>query len=322
MLKQELAVSKKSGYAEGTSINLRIQWKSFLLFCFHFKLLPVPVSTETLSLYAQFLSRSFASTDSIRNYVSGVRTMHLLLGVDLKINDFLLNLGLKGINRLHPHCVKQALPITPRILKDMRHLLNLSTPIDATFWCLCLFAFFLLARKSNLVLNNKNDSSKRYFLRSDVTQNGDTLFVAFRWSKTLQFGERQLIIPLVRSSSDLCPVSAFELMLRLCPVSPEKPLFSWSSGCAFTYSAFQSKLKFLIKSLGLNSDNYSTHSFRRGGATLAFQAGISSELIQLQGDWRSDAYKKYLTFSINDKVQVAQQMNAFLLSRPLTDSAI
>ncbi|MES9880279.1 MAG: hypothetical protein ABW185_05290, partial [Sedimenticola sp.] len=84
----------------GTAINLRIQWKSFLLFCFHFNLTPVPVSTDTLSLYAQFLSRSFTSTDSIRNYVSGVRTMHLLLGVDLKINDFLLNLSLKGINRL------------------------------------------------------------------------------------------------------------------------------------------------------------------------------------------------------------------------------
>ncbi len=64
--------------------------------------------------------------------------------------------------------------------------------------------------------------------------------------------------------------------------------------------------------MGLNADHYSTHSFRRGGATLAFQAGIPSELIQLQGDWKSEAYKKYLTFSINDKVQVAQRMTAFL----------
>ncbi len=75
VLRQDLAVSKKSGYAVGTANNLRIQWKSFLLFCFYFKLTPVPVTTDTLSLYAQFLSRTFASTDSIRNYVSGVRTM-------------------------------------------------------------------------------------------------------------------------------------------------------------------------------------------------------------------------------------------------------
>ncbi len=103
----------------------------------------MPVSTDTLSLYAQFLSRSFTSTDSIRNYVSGVRTMHLLLGVDLKINDFLLNLSLKGINRLKPHCVKQALPITPSILRKMLNLLNISSAVDATCWCLCLVCLCL-----------------------------------------------------------------------------------------------------------------------------------------------------------------------------------
>jgi len=37
----------------------------------------LPVSTATLQLYGQFLSRSFKSIDSIKNYVSGVKTMHL-----------------------------------------------------------------------------------------------------------------------------------------------------------------------------------------------------------------------------------------------------
>lgn len=32
----------------------------------------MPVSTETLQLFAQFLSRSFRSVESIRNYISGV----------------------------------------------------------------------------------------------------------------------------------------------------------------------------------------------------------------------------------------------------------
>jgi hypothetical protein len=39
---------------------------------------------------------------------------------------------------------------------------------------------------------------------------------------------------------------------------------------------------------------FSSHSFRRGGATLAAQTGISSSLIQLMGDWKSDAYNKYI----------------------------
>ena len=50
----------------------------------------LPTSTETLQLYAQFLSRSFKSVQSIRNYISGVKTIHLLLGFPIEhINKFI-----------------------------------------------------------------------------------------------------------------------------------------------------------------------------------------------------------------------------------------
>ena len=44
---------------------------------------------------------------------------------------------------------------------------------------------------------------------------------------------------------------------------------------------------------------------------------MPAELIQFQGDWRSDAYKKYLTFSLNDKVSAAMKMKQHILG---TDS--
>ena len=50
---------------------------------------------------------------------------------------------------------------------------------------------------------------------------------------------------------------------------------------------------------------YTGHSFRRGGASWAFQAGIPGELIQVCGDWASDAYKKYLEFSMQNKLDLA-----------------
>ncbi|CAG2203365.1 unnamed protein product [Mytilus edulis] len=45
------------------------------------------------------------------------------------------------------------------------------------------------------------------------------------------------------------------------------------------------------------------------GATLAFDAEVSTELIQLHGDWHSDAYKKYLEFTLEQKLQVSQMMS-------------
>jgi hypothetical protein len=39
---------------------------------------------------------------------------------------------------------------------------------------------------------------------------------------------------------------------------------------------------------------FSSHNFKRGGATLLANADIPSNMIQLMGDWKSDAYKKYI----------------------------
>ena len=160
----------------------------------------MPASTETLSLYTQFLSRSFQSTHSIKNYVSGVKSMHYLLGYSVDhINEFLINLGLKGMSRLNPHAVKQAEPITPSILRNLASNLDLSSATDKVFWCLFLFAFFLFARKSNLVPTTKEDLiNGRFLKRKDVSVESDMLIVSFRFSKTIQFGETVLKTPLVK----------------------------------------------------------------------------------------------------------------------------
>ena len=82
--------------------------------------------------------------------------MHLILGHPIEqINKFILNLSYRGIARLKQHCVKQAEAVTPHILIQIGFVLNLSDKSDIVFWCLFLFAFFLLARKSNLVPASK-----------------------------------------------------------------------------------------------------------------------------------------------------------------------
>ena len=69
--------------------------------------------------------------------------MHYLLGYSGDyINDFLINLGLQGIARLNPHCVKQAEPVTPEILLKLASHLDFSNTTDKVFWF--FFAFFCL----------------------------------------------------------------------------------------------------------------------------------------------------------------------------------
>ena len=316
-LKKDLKASRSSAYAEGTKQNMKIQWESFLMFCIYFGFKYLPANTETLSLYAQFLSRSFKSTQSIKNYLSGVKTMHHLLGYPVDhINSFLINLSIKGIARLKPHCVKQSCAITPELLLQMASVLDLSDPSDIVYWCLFLFAFFLFARKSNLVPSSKKDfKEKKFLLRKDVEQENDYLKVSMKWSKTIQFGERILETPLIAiPDSILCPVSAYKRMCKKVKAKMSDPLFTLPDKSCITYRLYQSRLRYVISALKLDPKCYSTHGFRRGGTTYSFQSNVPSELIQLHGDWKSDAYKKYLAFSFEDKLQVALRMRQHILS--------
>lgn len=316
-LKRDLKSSRRHAYADSTNKNLKIQWETYLLFCIYFGLSYLPVSTETLSLYAQFLSRSFKAIQTIRNYISGVKTMHYLLGYSVEnINNFILSLSLKGIAKLHPHLVKQAQPITPEILKRMYNILNMKSKTDIVFWCLFLFAFFLFARKSNLVPDSiKDRNSNKILLRKDVELKKEILIVTMRWSKTNQFGQRVLKNPLLEiPGSILCPVVAYKKMLDEVKAEESDPLFTLPDGTCITYNQFQNKLKYLIETIGLDPDEFSTHSFRRGGTTFGFKSKVPISLIKAHGDWKSECYQKYLSFSIEDKLLVAEYMKQNILS--------
>ena len=103
-------------------------------------------------------------------------------------------------------------------------------------------------------------------------------------------------------------------MCKSIQINGEDPLFSLSNKKCIWYSQYQAKLKSLIKKIGLNPDNYSSHSFRRGGCSYSFKSGVPADLIQYHGDWRSDAYKKYLALTLHDKIRVAESKKKYILS--------
>jgi hypothetical protein len=78
--------------------------------------------------------------------------------------------------------------------------LDVTEACDATFWCLFLHAFFLMSRKSNLVPNSvKTFNPNKQLCRSNIEINSEKiiLLINISWSKTVQFGERNLVVPLI-----------------------------------------------------------------------------------------------------------------------------
>ena len=63
-----------------------------------------------------------------------------------------------------------------------------------------------------------------------------------------------------------------------------------------------------MAAIGLDPSNFSSHSLRRGGTSYAMSLQIPGEMVQSMGDWKSDAYKQYIDWALQDRVNVAITM--------------
>ncbi len=311
-------MSTRAAFAPGTHKNLRTQWRAYFLFCIYFHRSPLPASAHTLCLYAQFLSRSFKAVASIRNYISGVKLLHLLMDHDCPAFGAMeLKLALRGLARLNPHMPTQASPITPHLLLRIYNVLDMTQVTDTVMWSLYLTAFFSFLRKSNLVpLSPAQFDPSCQLARGRVAVGSSSLLLCVKWTKTLQFGNRVLQIPLLAiPDSPLCPVRAYKNMIKLVPGPPMAPAFALPVGSglqAVSYNQLTRHLRQVLDRIGIGGASFSSHSFRRGGATWAFKSGVAPHLIQLQGDWVSEAYQKYIDISLEQKVSVASSMRHHL----------
>ncbi len=265
-------------------------------------------NTDTLTLYAQLLSITFKATSSITNNIYGVKMLYSLTDTPSPACQALeLKLALRGLSRLNPHCPKQASPITPHILSQILAQLDLSNLDHTVFWTLCLIAFFTFARKSNLV---QSGAKKSQLLRQDVKVGSQGLLVTFNWTKTIRLGERKLVVPVVAiPQSELCPVAAYKRMCHLVPAPKEGPAFVLQHRMGLspvTYYQYQAFIHKVVSRVGLNPSSFSSDSFRCGSATWAFQG--PGELVKVHGDWKSNAYLKYLEFSLDQRLVVTQAM--------------
>ena len=236
----------------------------------------------------------------MHNYIDGVRKVHVLWHTEPpSLMDIEVRIMLLGLNKTMLSPIKQAQPITPEIMLDMVTFLDLSKRADLAFWGVVVIGFFMFCRKSNLIPDSKGtfDPSKQLTLAS--VKFDDTLAILMvAWSKTIQYRQRAIEIPLFPiPNSPLCPVTLIKALMA-CKGKPSHPLFSLSKGVPLTYQAFHKKFRKVLEKAGYEKTMFSSHSLRRGATLWAFKSGVPESLIQVQEDWTSDAYKRYLSFPI------------------------
>ncbi|XP_070567566.1 uncharacterized protein [Ptychodera flava] len=211
-LSHQTAFHRKSAYATGTCRNFRSHITSYMLFCLYFHLPPLPFDPLVICMFFEFLSRTVTAYGTLLNFKASLKRFALYNGYDVEpLSDFFVSLSLRALKKELSCLPKQKLPITPSILLKFARFLDFDKPVHAALWSCFLIAFFGFFRKSNLVPSSTVtfDPSKQV-TRGSIRVFSHCLIVNVKWSKTIQFGERSLSLPICCiPGSILCPVAAY-----------------------------------------------------------------------------------------------------------------
>lgn len=297
-----------SAYSTGHRDNLRTYAKKYQEFCTLLRLTPFPISESQLTRYIAYLTFTLKSPKSVQNYISGVKKLHSFARVQLPQFSGFVDIVIDGVKRVLEHTVTQAPPITPDMLKKISKLVNKRDHRQLVIFTAMLLAFYLFLRSSNYT--SKTQSSfdpNKQLVRNDITVSGDMVLIHIKWSKTNQFKQRKLLIPLIKvASKSICPVTWLKYMINKIPAPKNAPAFVIPTRrglLPLTYPQLNDQIKQWVSGIGLRGSKYSSHGLRRAGASWAYKVNISSLAIKFIGDWASQAYENYINYDIDNRLK-------------------
>lgn len=161
----------------------------------------------------------------------------------------------------------------------------------ALFRCSFSLAFFGAFRISELVSPSRVREGGLRF--DDVQCHNVSLTCFLRRSKTDQAGRGVTVSLGSLPGSPMCPVLTFGAYVAVRPFGPCPLLVHQDCSFLSKFQFIQIFRRCLVR-LGVDSQSYSSHSFRIGAATEASRWGLGPELVRRIGRWESDRYRLYV----------------------------
>lgn len=253
---------------------------------------------QTLSAWISNLGSQGLPAKTIKSYLTGIRSGQIDIGLaDLDVfHHPSLQRIVNGIKRLQGQReTRERLPVTRKVLIDLISQLDQSTKIGATLhatFCLAFAAFLRCWEFTYTARGRQTDDFHTWHLtRRSIAFQDDHITLSLPSSKTDPF-RRGVTLTIAKVDDTACAVASLRHLYKYFPESSSAPLFTTSTG-SFTRDYVSSRLRSGLAQLGYTG-NYSGHSFRRGAAKSAREAGLTDAEIQLLGRWKSDAYLLYI----------------------------
>ena len=302
--------------AQSTRRAYHSMFRMFLAFLVFNQLPLAQVNVNVLLAFLECLVYSGTKYSQLLNYLSAIKTFSLIY--DLNIPDTKhskIGLFLKSIQKTAPLSVKLHHLIDVPLLKSIVSTCDF-TFLGHIFKSIYLVAFFGFFRLSNLVPHSIAEFSLlKHLTRGDIFFSPSYVIVLLKWSKTMQTNDQAMLIKLPVLNNSLCPARALKKCLQLAPGSKNHPLFQFKCGNTWlpmTDNRVRSHLKNVLSLLNLETNYITFHSFRRSGASFAFNHNVSIQEIQRHGTWTSDCVWRYVSDSTDAGSQVASTFATLL----------
>lgn len=267
--------------------------------------MPFPVNENILCSFATFLATQGIKVQTIKCYLSGVRSLQIAYGFpDPQIGPNLPRLEsiIKGVKRSQVEAgssPRPRLPITPDILSLIQQSLP-ATRDGRMIWAACCTGFFGFLRAAEFTVPSWEQYDAAVHLSlADIALDSHSaptvLRLNIKASKTDPFRQGVKIF-LGRTPSSVCPIKAMVSYLASRGPSPG-PLFLFSNGAVLSRPLLVAAVREGLAAKGFDVSLYCGHSFRIGAATTAASKGVEDSTIQILGRWQSSAYLRYVRLS-------------------------
>lgn len=188
-----------------------------------------PPTIDSVCAFIEYMSYNGETVKTTKRHLRSTQAFfESNLMADPTVGSVRVKLALKTakINETYKKPLK--FPLTPHYLIQIRTKLDWSSSRDRTFWAAVMIGCVTLLRGSNIVPKSLAKFNKDQHLCAQnfaLDEVGATF--ALKKTKTTEFDQPSLVIPIVPSSTHLCPFVALVEMWKLCPLTLGGPMFMY-----------------------------------------------------------------------------------------------
>ncbi len=242
------------------------------------------------------------SADSLSGYLSALRTMSTMAGLEAPSSSRAQKLLLKGAKNSQNPKKQQSDPFTFQTLKAAKKALEKKKWRDANktvIWACLSAGYFGSFRAGELLLKNKDDFDRSSDLAwKDIKFEGKHLAsITVKKPKT---GGIQEVDLFEYPDKTLCPVYALRKLkkkqIKDGTYQPSQGVFKFESGKMLTVSGLSKTIKKLLRKTEFRNKKISAKSLRSGFPSdlESLPEDFCDAHIKIWGRWKSSAYQIYM----------------------------